>query len=72
MKVLAEKGIEEQDRNSAKLVQLSRSDIFRILQNDRRRRVLEILRTQGSQSVRSLSEEIARLEPKPKNRKAIS
>lgn len=42
--------------------QLSKSDIFRILQNDRRRSVLEILREQGSQSVRSLSEEIARLE----------
>ena len=56
--------------------QLSKSDIFGILQNDRRRHVLEILRTQGNQSVRSLSEEIARLEseteePKSSVRKSI-
>lgn len=56
--------------------QLSQSDIFGILQNDRRRHVLQILRTQGSQSVRSLSEEIARLEaetedPKSSVRKSI-
>ena len=55
---------------------LSQSDIFGILQNDRRRHVLQILRTQGSQSVRSLSEEIARLEteteePKSSVRKSI-
>jgi hypothetical protein len=55
---------------------LSQSDIFGILQNDRRRNVLQILRTQGSQSVRSLSEEIARLEteteePKSSVRKSI-
>ena len=43
-------------------VQLSKSDIFGVLQNDRRRHVLEILREQGNQSIRSLSEEIARLE----------
>ncbi|MCC4771432.1 hypothetical protein FXV91_15055 [Methanosarcina sp. DH2] len=42
--------------------QLSKSDIFGVLQNDRRRHVLELLRSQGNQSVRSLSEEIARLE----------
>ncbi len=42
--------------------QLSKSDIFGVLQNDRRRLVLELLRIQGNQSVRSLSEEIARIE----------
>lgn len=42
--------------------QLSKSDIFGVLQNDRRRHVLELLRSHGNQSVRSLSEEIARLE----------
>jgi hypothetical protein len=56
--------------------QLSKSDIFGILQNDRRRCVLEILRSQGSQSIRSLSEEIARIEseteePKSSVRKSI-
>ena len=56
--------------------QLSKSDIFGVLQNDRRRCVLELLRSQGSQSVRSLSEEIARLEsgeadPKSNVRKSI-
>ncbi|MDY0129511.1 MAG: hypothetical protein RBR63_04935 [Methanosarcina vacuolata] len=56
--------------------QLSKSDIFGVLQNDRRRYVLEFLRTQGSQSVRSLSEEIARVEsqteePKSNVRKSI-
>jgi len=55
---------------------LSKSDIFGVLQNDRRRCVLEILRSKGSQSVRSLSEEIARLEseteePKSSVRKSI-
>jgi hypothetical protein len=57
-------------------VQLSQSDIFGVLQNDRRRHVLEILRKQGNQSIRSLSEEIARLEsgeedPKSTIRKSI-
>ncbi len=57
-------------------VQLSKSEIFGVLQNDRRRCVLEILRKQGNQSVRSLSEEIARLEsgeadPKSSVRKSI-
>lgn len=57
-------------------LQLSKSDIFRVLQNDRRRCVLEILRSQGRQSVRSLSEEIARIEsqaeePKRNVRKSI-
>lgn len=57
-------------------VQLSKSDIFGVLQNDRRRCVLEILREQGNQSVRFLSEEIARLEsgeddPKSTVRKSI-
>jgi hypothetical protein len=56
--------------------QLSKSDIFGVLQNDRRRCVLEILRSQGNQSVRSLSEEIARMEsdteePKSSVRKSI-
>ncbi|MDW5549312.1 hypothetical protein [Methanosarcina sp.] len=56
--------------------QLSKSDIFGILQNDRRRCVLEILRKQGNQSIRSLSDEIARLEsgeddPKSTIRKSI-
>jgi hypothetical protein len=62
--------------NALSQSQLSQSDIFGILQNDRRRNVLKILRTQGSQSVRSLSEEIARLEaetedPKSSVRKSI-
>lgn len=57
-------------------VQLSKSDIFSVLQNDRRRCVLEILRRDGNQSVRFLSEEIARLEsgeadPKSSVRKSI-
>jgi len=57
-------------------VQLSKSDIFGILQNDRRRCVLEVLRNKGNQSVRSLSEEIARLEtgaeePKSSIRKSV-
>ncbi|WP_318646541.1 hypothetical protein [Methanosarcina sp.] len=56
--------------------QLSKSDIFGVLQNDRRRCVLEILHKQGNQSIRSLSEEIARLEsgeddPKSTIRKSI-
>lgn len=56
--------------------QLSKSDIFGVLQNYRRRCVLEILREQGNQSIRSLSEEIARLEsgtddPKSSVRKSI-
>ncbi len=56
--------------------QLSKSDIFGVLQNDRRRSVLEILHEQGNQSIRSLSEEIARLEsgeeePKSTVRKSI-
>ncbi len=56
--------------------QLSKSDIFGVLQNDRRRLMLELLRNQGSQSVRSLSEEIARIEsqneePKENVRKSI-
>ncbi len=62
--------------NQSHQAQLSKSDIFGILQNDRRRCVLEILRTQGNQSIRSLSEEIARLEsgeddPKSTIRKSI-
>lgn len=57
-------------------LQLSKSDIFGVLQNDRRRCVLEILRINGSQSIRSLSEEIARIEsktdePKSSIRKSI-
>lgn len=57
-------------------VQLSKSDIFGILQNDRRRCVLELLREKGSQSLRSLSEEIACIEagseePKSSTRKSI-
>jgi hypothetical protein len=56
--------------------QLSKSDIFGILQNDRRRCVLELLHNQGNQSVRTLSEEIARFEsgneePKSSVRKSI-
>ncbi|WP_269851807.1 DUF7344 domain-containing protein [Methanosarcina horonobensis] len=55
---------------------MPKSDIFGVLQNDRRRYVLEILHNKGSQSVRSLSEEIARLEsgieePKSSIRKSI-
>lgn len=50
--------------------QLSKSDIFGVLQNDRRRYILEFLRTQGSQSIRSLSEEIARVESKTEEPKS--
>jgi hypothetical protein len=50
--------------------QLSQSDIFAVLQNDRRRYILEILRSQGNQSVHFLSEEIARLEAKPDDPKS--
>lgn len=57
-------------------MQLTKNDIFGVLQNDRRRCVLEILRSQGRQSVRSLSDEIARIEsqaeePKENIRKSI-
>jgi hypothetical protein len=43
---------------------IEKSDIFDILQNDRRRYILEILRKQGNKSVHYLSEEIARMEAK--------
>ncbi len=42
--------------------QLSKSDIFGVLQNDRRRCILELLNKQEKLSIRALSEEIARLE----------
>lgn len=42
--------------------QLSKSDIFEILHNNRRRYTLEILHTEGKQSISSLSEKIAFLE----------
>jgi hypothetical protein len=56
--------------------QLSKSEIFGVLQNDRRRCVLEILHNKGKQSIRSLSNEIACLEsgdeePKSSFRKSI-
>jgi hypothetical protein len=51
-------------------LQLSKSDIFGVLQNDRRRCVLEILRSQGRQSIRSLSEEIAYIESQTKEPKS--
>ena len=56
--------------------QLSKNDIFGILQNERRRYILKILREKGEQSIRSLSEEIACLEsgvkePKSNFRKSI-
>ena len=41
---------------------LQMSEIFCILKNDRRRCILEILKEEGKLSVRSLSEEIARIE----------
>ena len=41
---------------------LSKSEIFGLLQNDRRRNTIELLKTYGSQSPRFISEEIARLE----------
>jgi hypothetical protein len=43
-------------------LQLSKTDIFGVLQNDRRRCFLQILQREGRQSVRLLSEEIARIE----------
>lgn len=42
--------------------QLSKSDIFGVLQNDRRRLILELLHKNEKLSIRSLSEEIARFE----------
>ena len=42
--------------------QLSQSDIFGVLQNDRRRYVLEYLQSNGSQSVRDISEAVACIE----------
>lgn len=56
--------------------QLSKSDIFGVLQNERRRYILKILRENGEQSIRSLSEEIACLEsgvkePKSNFRKSV-
>jgi hypothetical protein len=55
---------------------LSKSDIFGVLQNERRRYILEILHKKGEQSIRSLSEEIAYLEfgaeePKSSFRKSV-
>ncbi|MDO9517733.1 MAG: hypothetical protein Q7J10_06740 [Methanosarcinaceae archaeon] len=41
---------------------LSKSDIFSVLQNDRRRCVLELLNSDGSQSLRTMSEAIACME----------
>lgn len=56
--------------------QLPKSEIFGILQNNRRRLVLEILKQEGKLTVRSLSEEIACLEagmenPKSSVRKSV-
>lgn len=56
--------------------QLSKSEIFGVLQNERRRYILKILREKGKQSIRSLSEEIACLEfgvkePKSNFRKSV-
>ena len=42
--------------------QLSKSDIFGVLQNNRRRHVLEYLQSNGSQSVRDISEAVACIE----------
>jgi len=41
---------------------LSKSDIFGVLQNDRRRHVLEYLQDNGSQNLRTISEALARIE----------
>ena len=41
---------------------LSKSDIFSVLQNDRRRCVLELLNSNGSQDLRTMSEAIACME----------
>lgn len=41
---------------------LSKSDIFSVLQNDRRRCVLELLNSNGSQDLRTMSEAIACIE----------
>src|SRR5665647_261910 len=43
-------------------LKLPMSEIFGILKNDRRRCILEILKKEGELSIRSLSEEIARIE----------
>lgn len=55
---------------------LSKSDIFDILRNDRRRHTLELLKKDGNQSLREISEEIARIEsgedaPSGKVRKSV-
>ncbi|KKG93748.1 DUF7344 domain-containing protein [Methanosarcina mazei] len=76
MSEIAKKSLDITANIQNQQVQLSKSDIFGVLQNNRRRCVLEILREQGNQSVRSLSEEIARLEsgeddPKSTVRKSI-
>lgn len=76
MSEIAKKSLDITANIQNQQVQLSKSDIFGVLQNDRRRCVIEILREQGNQSVRFLSEEIARLEsgeeePKSTIRKSI-
>lgn len=45
-----------------KTTQLSQIEIFEILQNERRRYMLQILRKRGSQDINSLTEEIIRFE----------
>lgn len=51
---------------------LSKSDIFGLLQNDRRRHVLEILQNGNGQSLRAISEKIATIESDNENDKAKS
>lgn len=55
---------------------LSKSDIFDVLRNDRRRYTLELLQRDGSKTLRDISEEIARMEsgeenPSGKVRKSV-
>jgi len=62
--------------SNSNYVQLSKGDIFSVLQNDRRRHFLELLNTNGGSSLRDISEEIAQMEsgvsaPESKLRKSI-
>jgi|GEM_PF-478441 len=64
------------DLNAQSTQRLSKGDIFGLLQNDRRRNVLELLHSRGNQSPREISEAIACIEsgthePKSSVRKSV-
>jgi hypothetical protein len=50
------------ERENTGTMQLSKNEIFELLQNDRRRHMLQILHKRGSQSIHSIIDEIIRLE----------